>query len=96
MDGYSGVWFNTPSNLRFALAPAQITQRLQKFGIKPDGIINFLSNEPPIRKLLYVPDTAGLALRRLIRSRVEYPRTRLSAGELQGGESYVRPADKKT
>jgi hypothetical protein len=28
-------------------APAQIMQRLQKFGIKPDGIINFLSNEPP-------------------------------------------------
>jgi hypothetical protein len=24
-------------------------QRLQKFGIKPDGIINFLSNEPPFR-----------------------------------------------
>jgi hypothetical protein len=34
--------------------------RLQKFGIKPDGIINFLSNEPPIGKLLYVPDTAQL------------------------------------
>jgi hypothetical protein len=31
----SKVWFNTPSNLRFALAPAQTTQRLQKFGIKP-------------------------------------------------------------
>ncbi|MDR2766841.1 MAG: hypothetical protein LBB82_00780, partial [Treponema sp.] len=23
--------------------------RLQKFGIKPDGIINFLSNEPPFK-----------------------------------------------
>jgi hypothetical protein len=28
-------------------APVHITQRLQKFGIKPDGAINFLSNEPP-------------------------------------------------
>jgi hypothetical protein len=40
---YSKVWFNTPE-----LAPAQMPQRLQRFGIKPDGIINFLSNEPPI------------------------------------------------
>jgi hypothetical protein len=40
--GYSKVWFNTPE-----LAPAQIKHRLQKFGVKPDGIINFLSNEPP-------------------------------------------------
>jgi alpha-N-arabinofuranosidase len=40
----SGVWFHTPE-----LAPAQITQRLQKIGIKPDGIINFLSNEPPFK-----------------------------------------------
>ncbi|MDR1411660.1 MAG: hypothetical protein LBI91_05615 [Spirochaetaceae bacterium] len=39
---YSKVWFNTPR-----LAAAQITQSVQKFGIKPDGIINFLSNEPP-------------------------------------------------
>jgi hypothetical protein len=51
---YLKVWFNTPSNLRFALAPAQTTQRLQRIGIKPDGIIgpkvrNFLSNEPPFR-----------------------------------------------
>jgi hypothetical protein len=28
---YSKFWFNTPSNLRFALAPAQVTQRLQNF-----------------------------------------------------------------
>jgi NAD-dependent deacetylase len=40
---YSKVWFNT------SLAPAQIPQRLQRFGIKPDGIINFLSNEPPLK-----------------------------------------------
>jgi hypothetical protein len=33
--------FNTPR-----LTAAQIKQRPQKFGIKPDGIINFLSNEP--------------------------------------------------
>jgi hypothetical protein len=25
-------------------------QRLQRFGIKPDGIINFLSNEPPLKQ----------------------------------------------
>jgi hypothetical protein len=24
---------------------------LQKFGIKPDGIINFLSNEPPFKQV---------------------------------------------
>jgi hypothetical protein len=57
---YSGVWFNTPG-----LAPAQIRQRLQKFGIKPDGIINFLSNEPPF-KPGEAKDTARLAARRLI------------------------------
>ena len=41
---YSRVWFNTPE-----LAPAQIMRRLQRFGIKPDGIIIFLSNEPPFK-----------------------------------------------
>jgi hypothetical protein len=41
----SKVWFNTPR-----LAAAQRPQRLQKFGIKPDGIINFLSNEPPFKQ----------------------------------------------
>jgi hypothetical protein len=49
MDGvrtvYSKVWFNTPR-----LAAAQRSQRLQKFGIKADGIINFLSNEPPFKQ----------------------------------------------
>jgi hypothetical protein len=36
-DGYfySGIRFNTPR-----LAAVQITQRLRKFGIKPDGIMN--------------------------------------------------------
>jgi hypothetical protein len=41
---YSKVWFNTPE-----LAPAQTRQRLQNFGIKPDGVINFLLNEHPFR-----------------------------------------------
>ena len=41
---YSRVWFNTPE-----LAPVQIMRRLQRFGIKPDGIIIFLSNEPPFK-----------------------------------------------
>jgi hypothetical protein len=31
-----------------------------KFGIKPDGIINFLSNEPPLKQGA-AKDTAGLA-----------------------------------
>jgi hypothetical protein len=39
---YSRVWFNTPR-----LAAAQIMQRLQKFGIKPDSMINFLTTGPP-------------------------------------------------
>jgi peptidoglycan hydrolase-like protein with peptidoglycan-binding domain len=52
---YSKVWFNTPSQTTFARStPAQIRQFLQKFGIKPDGIIgpkvrDFLSNQPPIK-----------------------------------------------
>ena len=46
---YSKVWFNTSPDLWSAITPAQTTQRLPKFGIKPDGIINFLSNEPPFR-----------------------------------------------
>ncbi|MDR2052960.1 MAG: hypothetical protein LBP80_06055 [Treponema sp.] len=41
---YSEVWFNTPR-----LAAVQTTYCFQKPGIKPDGIINFLSNEPPFR-----------------------------------------------
>ncbi|MDR2097979.1 MAG: hypothetical protein LBP37_05610, partial [Spirochaetaceae bacterium] len=32
------VWFNTPR-----LAAAQVRQSLQRFGIKPDDIINFLT-----------------------------------------------------
>jgi hypothetical protein len=43
---YSKFWFNTPR-----LAAAQRPQRLRKFGIKPDGIINFLSNEPPFEPM---------------------------------------------
>jgi hypothetical protein len=54
---YSKVWFNTPR-----LAAAQMMQRFQEIGIKPDGIINFLSNEPPISKLLYFSDTSPLGL----------------------------------
>jgi hypothetical protein len=57
---YSRVWFNTPR-----LAAALIWLDLLKFGNKPDGIINFLSNEPPLKKGA-AKDTAGLAPRRLI------------------------------
>jgi hypothetical protein len=42
-------------------------QHLQKFGIKPDGIINFLSNEPP-RKQRMSKDIAELAPRRIIKN----------------------------
>jgi hypothetical protein len=58
----SEVWFNTPQ-----LAAAQIRQRLQKFGIKADDIINFLSNEPPIQKWFCFSDTVQLAARRFIK-----------------------------
>jgi hypothetical protein len=44
---YSKVWLNT-----LGLAAVQTTYYFQKLGIKPDGIINFLSNEPPIQKQL--------------------------------------------
>jgi hypothetical protein len=46
-----GVWFHTPR-----LAAAQITQRLQKLILnqrtrsRGEGIINFLSNEPPFKQ----------------------------------------------
>ena len=30
-------------------APSVINQNLEKIGIKPDGIINFLSNEAPVK-----------------------------------------------
>jgi hypothetical protein len=49
---YSKVWFNTPSDLWSALCSGSNNVTLTKFGIKPDGIINFLSNEPPIQKQL--------------------------------------------
>ena len=47
-------------------APAEIKQRLQKFGIKPDGIINFLSNEPPFRYSPALKIPRSSAPRRLI------------------------------
>jgi hypothetical protein len=42
---YSKVWFNTPE---LCSGPNKAT--FTKFGIKPDGIINFLSNEPPLKQ----------------------------------------------
>jgi hypothetical protein len=42
--GYSYVWFNTPR-----LAAADRKQSIRAFGIKPDGIINFLTNEAPVK-----------------------------------------------
>jgi uncharacterized membrane protein len=41
---YSKVWFNTP---QFAVAERRKSKGI--FGIKPDVLINFLSNEPPFR-----------------------------------------------
>jgi hypothetical protein len=49
-------------------ASAQTTQCLQKFGIKPDGIINFLPNEPPFRYNSTLKISRSFALRRLINS----------------------------
>jgi hypothetical protein len=46
------VHFKGSSNLRFALAAVQTTFFFQKPGINPDGIINFLSTEPPIQQQL--------------------------------------------
>jgi hypothetical protein len=43
------IWFNTPE-----LAPAQIRQRLQKFGIKPDGIINYTAPFCQHKKIKYL------------------------------------------
>jgi hypothetical protein len=44
------VWFNTPPQILplalFARLPC--LRRLQKFGIKPGGIINFLTRSSPI------------------------------------------------
>jgi hypothetical protein len=59
-----GRWFNTPSNLRFGLAPAQITTiRLTwyiKWVLNQCRYINFLSID---RFFIEKSDTAGLALR---------------------------------
>jgi hypothetical protein len=54
-------WFNTPPNLWFALAAAQTMQRLQKFGIKPDHIINFLYGRTSveINVLLKIPRSSA-------------------------------------
>jgi hypothetical protein len=44
-------WFIRKSGLiPRSSAPAQIRHDLQRLGIKPDGIMNFLSNEPPIKQ----------------------------------------------
>jgi hypothetical protein len=63
------VWFNTPPQTCLpqicAYAAAQIRQRLQRFGIKPDSIINFLTERASsIRQRLQ--DTPPLAAGRLI------------------------------
>jgi hypothetical protein len=31
-------------------AAAEVKHSLQRYGIKPDGIINFFSNEPPVKQ----------------------------------------------
>jgi hypothetical protein len=47
-------------------AAAQIRQRLQKFGIKPDGIINFLTERASAQTNTTPKIPQGSALRRLI------------------------------
>jgi hypothetical protein len=41
---YSKIWFNTPR-----LASAERNLSIEAYGIKPDVLINFLSNEPPVK-----------------------------------------------
>ena len=53
---YSKVWFNTP-----LLAAAERNQNMRVLGIKPDGIINFLSNEAPWQIMQGLQDTPRLA-----------------------------------
>jgi hypothetical protein len=43
----SGIWFNTGKHACFELCSGSNKATPTKFGIKPDGIINFLSEEPP-------------------------------------------------
>jgi hypothetical protein len=57
---YSKVWFNIPR-----LASAERIQRFGAFGIKPDDLINFLSNEATA-KLASPKDTPRLASGSLI------------------------------
>jgi len=47
-------------------APAETTQNIRNTGIKPDGIINFLTNEPPFQYNPTLKIPQGSALRRLI------------------------------
>jgi len=47
-------------------APAVINQNLERNGIKPDGKINFLSNEPPFQYNVPLKIPQSSALRRLI------------------------------
>jgi hypothetical protein len=69
---YSKIWFNTLRQAALAkLAAAQIKQRLQEVGIKPDGIINFLSNEPPFQYNPTLKILRSSAPRRLIPSGVQ-------------------------
>jgi predicted transposase/invertase (TIGR01784 family) len=46
---YSKVWFNTPSQTAFVRSAPARTRKDYRRGIKPDGIISFLSNEPPFK-----------------------------------------------
>jgi hypothetical protein len=80
--------FIRKSGLRpWSSAPAQTMQRLQKFGIKPknplargEGIINFLSNEPPFRHNSTLKIPRSSAPRRLIeKTRVFFPESAKAA-----------------
>jgi len=58
---YSKVWFNTP-----LLAAAERNQNMRVLGIKPDDIINFLSNEAPWQIMKGIQDNPRLASGSLI------------------------------
>ena len=64
---YSKVWFNTPEDLWSALCSGCYQSKYVDRGIKPDGIINFLSNEPPFKPTQRLRYRSGPTVRALLR-----------------------------
>jgi hypothetical protein len=76
MPRYSKAWFNTPSNLRFALAPAQTTQRL-RYRAEAHWLLAFLCCLPlscvPAPERAPVPAARALVQPLAILQAGEYP-----------------------